>query len=55
MTTEIQLDPAIEQKINETVAAKFAELLESNLRVQTETKQAAKPKRKQRRPRFRCL
>jgi peroxiredoxin family protein len=49
MTTETALDPAIEAKINEAVAAKFAELIESNLAAQTAAKAAAKPKRRQRR------
>lgn len=49
MTTETKLDPAIEAKINEAVAAKFAELLESNVRTITAEKAEAKPKRRKRR------
>jgi peroxiredoxin family protein len=49
MTAETALDPAIEAKINEAVAAKFAELVESNVRALTAEKAAAKPKRRRKR------
>jgi len=49
MTAETALDPAIEAKISEAVAAKFAELVESNVRALTAEKAAGKPKRRRRR------
>ncbi len=49
MTTETKLDPAIEAKINEAVAAKFADLVDTNMRSLAAAKAGAKPPRKQRR------
>jgi peroxiredoxin family protein len=49
MTTETALDPAIESKIEEAVARKFAELIEQNMATLTQAKEAAKPKRRQKR------
>jgi peroxiredoxin family protein len=49
MTTETKLDPSIEAKINEAVAAKFAELVESNLRTQAAEKAESRPKTRSRR------
>ena len=49
MTTETTLDPAIEKKIDEAIAAKFAALLEQNVVALTAAKAAAKPERLRRR------
>lgn len=49
MTTETMLSPEIEAKINEAVAAKFAELVGSQMASLTQVKEVAKPKRRRRR------
>jgi peroxiredoxin family protein len=47
--TETVLDPAIERRINELVAEKFAELVQSQQSALVQTKAEARPKRKKRR------
>jgi peroxiredoxin family protein len=49
MTTETTLSPELAARIDEAVAAKFAELVQSQLGEMTAAKAAAKPQRKQRR------
>jgi peroxiredoxin family protein len=48
-STEITLDPAVEARINEVVAQKFAELVQSNQIALTAAKAETKPKRRKRR------
>src|SRR5262245_31016554 len=47
--SETQLDPAIEARIDEIVARKFAELVESNQQALAAARAEAKPKRRKRR------
>lgn len=49
MTAETRLDPAIEARIDEAVARKFAELVESSQRALAAEKAASRPRRKKRR------
>jgi peroxiredoxin family protein len=42
MTTEVSLSPEIEAKINEAVAARFAEIIQTRVQAQAETKPASK-------------
>jgi peroxiredoxin family protein len=48
-STEVTLDPAVEARINEVVAQKFAELVQSNQIALTAAKAETKPKRRKRR------
>lgn len=49
MTTEVQLSPEVERKIEEAVAARFAELVQSQLQAQAQTKAATRPEGRRRR------
>ncbi len=48
-SSDITLDPAVEARINEIVAQKFAELVQSNQTALTAAKAETKPKRRKRR------
>jgi len=49
MTTEIQLSPEVEARINAAVSARFAELIEAQMKAQAEAKAAPRPEKRRRR------
>lgn len=49
MVADVTLTPEVEARINEAVSARFAELMQSELRALTEARQEAKPKRRKKR------
>lgn len=49
MTAEVRLSPEVDRKIEEAVAARFAELVQSQMQAQAQTKAATRPEGRRRR------